>query len=74
MAFCREVFIPSAAYDAAPTHDIDILCMIGPMPGSAAEWEERGLHKCVTDTNRNEGGAAATRYLRLVVCSVARSS
>ena len=40
-----QVFIPSQSYALAPTHDIDILCKIGPMPSSSAEWEEKGLHK-----------------------------
>ena len=40
-----QVFIPSAAVDAAPTAEVDILCSLGPMPATSDEWEARGLHK-----------------------------
>lgn len=34
--------MPVAAY--VPTHHVDILCSLGPMP-SAEEWGEKGLDK-----------------------------
>ena len=40
-----QVFIPTVPVSAyTPTHHVDILCSLGPMP-SAAEWEEKGLDK-----------------------------
>ena len=36
------MFIPTVPVGAyAPTHHVDILCSLGPMP-SAQEWEEKG--------------------------------
>lgn len=60
-----QVFIPSvpvAAY--APTHHVDILCALGPMP-SAAEWEAKGLDKYGLIAVNASGEAA---QVRTVVC------
>lgn len=39
-----QIFIPSQSCDYTPTHAIDILVKLNPMP-SAEEWKERGLDK-----------------------------
>lgn len=42
--FTMQVFIPTAPVEYIPTHHIDILCSLGPMP-SAEEWVAKGLEK-----------------------------
>jgi len=39
-----QIFIPSESCDYKPTHAIDILVKLNPMP-SAEEWKEKGLDK-----------------------------
>merc|ERR1711908_135884 len=39
-----QVFVPTEAFDVAPTHHADILAQLGDTP-SAQEWAERGLEK-----------------------------
>jgi hypothetical protein len=38
------VFIPTVPVTYTPTHHVDILCSLGPMP-SAEEWERKGMDK-----------------------------
>uniref|UniRef100_A0A7R9ZZG4 Uncharacterized protein n=1 Tax=Pyrodinium bahamense TaxID=73915 RepID=A0A7R9ZZG4_9DINO len=39
-----QVFVPSVGAEYVPTHHVDIICGLGPMP-SAEEWAQRGLEK-----------------------------
>lgn len=65
----RQVFIPTvpvAAY--APTHHVDILCALGPMP-SASEWAEKGLDKYgLIAVNASGEAAQVGRWVHLFVC------
>lgn len=39
-----QVFIPTVPIAYTPSHHVDILCTLGPMP-SAEDWERKGLDK-----------------------------
>jgi hypothetical protein len=39
-----QVFLPTVPIHYTPTHHIDILCSLGPMP-SEEEWEQKGMDK-----------------------------
>lgn len=53
-----QVFLPTAPFDAAPTHHIDILCTLGAEAPDAKAWVERGLDKYGVIA-RLQGGEAA---------------
>ena len=41
-----QIFVPSAPYQLAPTHHIDIMCtLLGETAPTAEEWEAQGLEK-----------------------------
>ena len=58
--------MPVAAY--APTHHVDILCSLGPMP-SAEEWAEKGLDKYgLIAVNASGEAAQVCVWVKVCVC------